>query len=59
MPYFKKELESAWIWDLSNYIAVAFIGYTDANISPKGIDAAYEPEWINPYKIPEPSKESK
>jgi hypothetical protein len=43
MPYFKKALESEKIWDLSNYIAVYFIGETDANKEPKGIDASYEP----------------
>jgi cytochrome c oxidase cbb3-type subunit II len=44
MPYFKKDLESEKIWDLSNYIALEFIGYTDANKEPKGIDASYENE---------------
>ncbi|HEX2934792.1 MAG TPA: cbb3-type cytochrome c oxidase subunit II [Bacteroidales bacterium] len=44
MPYFKKDLESEKIWDLSNYIAKEFIGYTDSDIAPKGIDASYEPE---------------
>ena len=53
MPYFKRALESEKIWDLSNYIAVYFMGYTDANIAPRGIDAAYEPEWKNPYKPPD------
>jgi cytochrome c oxidase cbb3-type subunit II len=53
MPYFKKDLESEKIWDVSNYIAVQFVGYTDANIEPRGIDAAYEPEWTNPYQIPQ------
>lgn len=43
MPYFKKELESAKIWDVSNFVAVSFIGYTDANIAPEGIDASLEP----------------
>lgn len=52
MPYFKRALESEKIWDLSNYIAVEFIGYTDAGIEPKGIDAAYEPAWNNPYQPP-------
>ncbi len=42
MPYFKKELESEKIWDLSNYIAVEFIGYSDSDMEPKGIDASYE-----------------
>lgn len=52
MPYFKKELESEKIWDVSNYIAVTFIGYTDANLPPRGIDASYEPVWKNPYTAP-------
>ena len=58
MPYFKKSLESEKIWDVSNYIAVEFVGYTDANIDPEGIDAAYEPEWENPYEIPDSSTQS-
>lgn len=43
MPYFKHELESAKIWDVSNYIAVNFVGADDSNIEPAGIDASYEP----------------
>ena len=43
MPYFKRELESEKIWDVGNYVAVYFIGETDANADPKGIDASYEP----------------
>jgi len=43
MPYFKRELESEKIWDVGNYVAVYFIGETDADTAPKGIDAAYEP----------------
>ena len=43
MPYFKKHLESSKIWDVSNYIAVNFVGYSDANIAPEGIDASLEP----------------
>ena len=42
MPYFKHELTSEKIWDVSNYIAVRFVGYTDAGIDPRGIEAAYE-----------------
>ena len=42
MPYFKRELESEKIWDVGNYIAVYFVGRTDADAQPKGIDAAYE-----------------
>lgn len=43
MPYFKRELESEKIWDVGNYIAKYFIDQIDANMEPKGIDAAYEP----------------
>ena len=41
MPYFKKELESAKIWDVGNYVAVYFIGQTDAGMPPRGIPASY------------------
>jgi len=53
MPYWKKDLESEKIWDLSNYIATSFLGYTDAGKAPKGIDAAYEPAWKNRYVPPQ------
>ena len=43
MPYFKRELQSEKIWDVGNYVAVTFIGETDAGAQPKGIAAAYEP----------------
>jgi mono/diheme cytochrome c family protein len=43
MPYFKRQLESEKIWDVGNYVAVDFIGRSDANRAPKGIDASYEP----------------
>ena len=43
MPYFKRDLESEKIWDVGNYVAVTFIGETDANTEPRGIDASYEP----------------
>jgi len=43
MPYFKRDLESEKIWDVGNYIAKYFIDQIDANMEPKGIDAAYEP----------------
>ena len=42
MPYFKRELESEKIWDVGDYVAVYFIGETDADTEPEGIDAAYE-----------------
>ncbi len=56
MPYFKKHLESEKIWDVSNYVAVSFVGYTDANIAPRGIDAAYEPLWKNQFEPPKVEK---
>ena len=43
MPYFKRELESEKIWDAGNYVAVTFIGASDAHKNPRGIDAAYIP----------------
>jgi cbb3-type cytochrome oxidase cytochrome c subunit len=43
MPYFKRELQSEKIWDVGNYVAITFIGETDAGAEPKGIAAAYEP----------------
>jgi len=55
MPYFKRELESAKIWDVSNYVAVSFVGYTDAGMDPRGIRASYEPSWKNPYAPPPPA----
>ena len=45
MPYFKRELESEKIWDVSNYVAKQFIGIVDANREPKGIDASFEPDF--------------
>lgn len=52
MPYFKKELHSEKIWDVSNYVAVYFLGYTDATIPPRGIEASYEPAWKNTFMPP-------
>jgi cytochrome c oxidase cbb3-type subunit 2 len=43
MPYFKRELESQKIWEVGDYVAVLFIGQSDANTEPRGIDAAWEP----------------
>ena len=48
MPYFKKELESAKIWEVGDYVAVYFIGQSDANREPRGIDASYEPPGVEP-----------
>ena len=43
MPYFKRELESQKIWEVGDFVAVYFIGESDADKAPKGIDAAWEP----------------
>ncbi len=43
MPHFKRELESARIWAVGDYVAVYFIGESDANAEPRGIDASWEP----------------
>lgn len=48
MPYFKKELESAKIWEVGDYVAVYFIGQSDAHSQPRGIGAAYEPSGNEP-----------
>ncbi len=42
MPYFKRELESEKIWDVGNYVAVTFIGKSDAGTEDSGIPAAFE-----------------
>jgi hypothetical protein len=42
MPYFKKDLESAKIWDVSNFIAVYFIGHRDDRFPTVGIPASYQ-----------------
>ena len=41
MPYFKRELESEKIWDVGDYVAVTFIGQSDAYAEPRGIDASF------------------
>jgi cytochrome c oxidase cbb3-type subunit II len=58
MPYFKKELESAKIWEVGDYLAVSFIGQSDAGREPRGIEAAYEPPNNKPLsKTPGREKE--
>ncbi len=41
MMYFKRDLESEKIWDVGNYVAVTFIGESDAGRS-QGIPVSYE-----------------
>jgi len=55
MPYFKKDLESAKIWDVGNYIERNFINYTDDRYPSAGIPAAFEGREARPTtKQPEP-----
>ncbi|OPY66860.1 MAG: Cytochrome C oxidase, mono-heme subunit/FixO [Syntrophorhabdaceae bacterium PtaU1.Bin034] len=42
MMYFKRELESEKIWNVGDYVAVTFIGESDAGKPPTGIPASYE-----------------
>ncbi len=62
MPYFKKDLESEKIWDVGDYVAVSFIGESDAGAPPKGIPAAYEIKSpiqadLQPAKVQSPAPE--
>jgi cbb3-type cytochrome c oxidase subunit II len=40
MPYFKKELESAKIWDVSNFVQVTFVGASDYGLDTDKIGVA-------------------
>lgn len=53
MPYFKKDLESAKIWDVGNFIEYSFINHTDDKYPSVAIPAAYE------GKLKVPSEKSK
>ncbi|MDO8683401.1 MAG: cbb3-type cytochrome c oxidase subunit II [Armatimonadota bacterium] len=55
MPYFKKDLESAKIWDVGNYIEKNFINHTDDKYITEGIPASYEGKHAGPVtKKPTP-----
>jgi len=63
MPYFKRDLESQKDLGGRDYVAHYFINQSDANMAPRGIDAAGNPErtkggthvlpfsWILPIKL--------
>lgn len=53
MPYFKKDLESAKIWDVGNYIMVNFINWRDDLLPSAGIPVSYEGRFAPP-STPEP-----
>lgn len=42
MPYFKKDLESAKIWDVGNFVEYSFINHQDDVYPNEGIPAAFE-----------------
>ncbi len=44
MPYFKKDLESAKIWDVGNFIEYSYINHTDDEFRTVEIPVAYEGE---------------
>jgi cbb3-type cytochrome c oxidase subunit II len=48
MPYFKKDLESAKIWDVGNYVMVNFINWRDDRLPSPQIPPSYE----GMYKVP-------
>ncbi|HET6384761.1 MAG TPA: cbb3-type cytochrome c oxidase subunit II [Armatimonadota bacterium] len=54
MMSFKRDLESAKIWDVSNYIAVNFIGHSDGDTAPHGVDESQEPVDPNAPGPPDP-----
>lgn len=55
MPYFKKDLESAKIWDVSNFIEYSYINHTDDKYPSAGIPAAFEGKEAHPTtKRPQP-----
>ncbi|HOP81564.1 MAG TPA: cytochrome-c oxidase, partial [Armatimonadota bacterium] len=55
MPYHKKDLESAKIWDVGNYIMVNFINVRDDRIPSAGIPVSYEGRHAKPVtKNPQP-----
>lgn len=55
MPYFKKHLESAKIWDVGNYVMINYINWDDSRLPTDGIPAAYEGQHAAPVtKSPQP-----
>ncbi len=56
MPYFKHELESEKIWDVSNYLLTQFLGGRETGTDRGGIEAAFEgsPVPVAPPREPVP-----
>jgi mono/diheme cytochrome c family protein len=58
MPYFKKDLESAKIWDVSNYVMYEFINHRDDIYPTVGIPVSYEGRDAAPVTKTTPPVES-
>lgn len=58
MPYFKKDLESAKIWDVGNFIEYSYINYTDYNLPSPGIPTSFEGPFAHPWTPPIPANGS-
>jgi mono/diheme cytochrome c family protein len=56
MPYFKKDLESAKIWDVGNYLEYQFINHLDDKYPTVGLPVTYEGKYAAPTtkKAPPP-----
>jgi cytochrome c oxidase cbb3-type subunit 2/cytochrome c oxidase cbb3-type subunit I/II len=55
MPYFKKDLESAKIWDVGNFVSRSFINYEDDKVVTPGIPVSYEGKKAKPStQTPQP-----
>lgn len=55
MPYFKKDLESAKIWDVGNFVAYDFINHRDDVYPQDGIPASFEGREAGPTSLqPQP-----
>jgi cytochrome c oxidase cbb3-type subunit 2 len=55
MPYFKHELESEKIWDVSNYLLLYFLGGKEAGTDGQAIDAAFEGQAVPTWEPREPT----
>jgi cytochrome c oxidase cbb3-type subunit II len=53
MPYFKKDLESAKIWDVGNYVARNFIDHADDKYPDNGMPPSYEGSHARPSTKPD------
>jgi len=55
MPYFKKDLESARIWDVGNFVEYSFINHTDYDYPSVGIPTSFDGKYARPVlPLPKP-----